>query len=121
MTSQRLHIAALGLGLLAATGGPLWAQTAVQPPVPSVTEESESLDSGVGNDETQSWVGKTVVSSDGREVGRLVAVRRSSDTSDGGIFLVEREGRRLEVPLTGASADGGRVTVTPLFDAIVRR
>ncbi|MBB3996477.1 hypothetical protein [Aureimonas pseudogalii] len=107
--------------MLAATGGPLRAQTAVQPAVPSITEESESLDSGVGNDETQGWIGKTVVSSDEREIGRLVAVQRSSDTSDGGILVMERKGRRLEVPLTGASADGDRVTVTPLFEAVVRR
>jgi len=120
MTSQRFRIAALSVALITSTG-PLRAQTAVQPAVPSVTEESESLDSGVGNEETQSWVGKTVVSSDGREIGRLVDVRRSSDTSDGGILLVEREGRQLEVPLTGASADGASVTVTPLFDVIVQR
>ena len=92
---------------------------APQPPVPSVTQESETQDSGVGDLETAEWIGKPVMSSDQKAVGTLREVRMASDTADAGILVVERDGGAMvEVPMQGAAFDGTSVVVTPLADAI---
>ncbi len=107
--------------LLAMAAGPALAQdgAAPQPPVPSVTAESESQDSGVGDLQAAEWVGKTVMSSDAKPVGTLREVRTASDTADAGLLVVEREGgQSVEIPLQGAAFDGTNVVVTPLFESI---
>ncbi len=112
---------ALVAALLALAAPPVHAQdaSAPQPPVPSVTSESETQDSGVGDLETAEWIGKPVVSSDQKAVGTLREIRTASDTADAGILVVERDGgATVEVPMQGAAFDGTSVVVTPLADAI---
>lgn len=109
------------VALLAAVALPAYAQdpNAPQPPVPSVTQESETQDSGVGDLETAEWIGKPVMSSDQKAVGTLREVRMASDTADAGLLIVERDGGAMvEVPMQGAAFDGTSVMVTPLADAI---
>ena len=91
---------------------------APQPAVPSVTTGSEEQDSGVGAENPDAWVGKTVVTADDREVGRIASVRISSDTADNGVFLVEHEGRTIEVPATGSSVNGDRVIVSSTYERL---
>ncbi|WP_294644440.1 hypothetical protein [uncultured Aureimonas sp.] len=112
---------ALAAAFLAFAALPAHAQdaSAPQPPVPSVTSESETQDSGVGDLETAEWIGKPVVSSDQKAVGTLREVRMASDTADAGLLIVERDGGAVvEVPMQGAAFDGTSVVVTPLADAI---
>lgn len=107
--------------LLAFGSAPALAQdaSAPQPPVPSVTSESETQDSGVGDGETAGWIGKPVMSSDRQPVGTLREVRTASDTADAGILVVDREGGgTAEIPMQGAAFDGTHVVVTPLLEAI---
>lgn len=116
--SSMTHAVRTATLLFAMTGAAL-AQTPNQPPVPAVTEAGEAIDSGVGDLDARSWIGKTVMSSDARDIGLLRDVKMASDTSDGGLLVVEHAGRLLELPLSGASADGDRVTVTPTFERAV--
>ncbi|WP_279478940.1 hypothetical protein [Aureimonas sp. SK2] len=107
--------------LLALGAAPALAQdpNAPQPPVPSVTAESGTLDSGVGDVDTAAWIGKPVMSSDRQPVGTLREVRTASDTADAGLMVVDREGgKTAEIPMQGASFDGTSVVVTPLLEAI---
>ncbi|RIY02459.1 PRC-barrel domain containing protein [Aureimonas flava] len=115
-----LRSAALAALVLAATT-PAFAQApdAPQPAVPSVTTETESQDSGVGDQEASGWVGQPVVSSDRKPLGTLRDVRVASDTADAGLLIVERDGGgTVEVPMQGASFDGTQVIVTPLAEAL---
>lgn len=108
--------------LLALSAGPALSQdaSAPQPPVPSVTAESEAQDSGVGDLQTAEWIGKPVMSSDRKAVGTLREVRTASDTADAGLLVVERKGgETVEIPMQGAAFDGTSVVVTPLLEAIV--
>ncbi len=107
--------------LLLLASAPALAQdaNAPQPPVPSVTAESETQDSGVGDLQTAEWIGKPVMSSDRQPVGTLREVRTASDTADAGILVVDRTGGgTAEIPMQGASFDGTHVVVTPLLEAI---
>ena len=121
MTQPNLRgVAALSLLLLGLPTGAAMAQSAVQPPVPAVTEDGEELDSGVGDLDTGEWIGKPVMSSDQRSVGTLREVRMASDTTDGGLLVVDREGgATAEIPMSGASVDGTNVVVTPVYESIV--
>ena len=114
--------ASIALAFLTLGLSPAFARGAgaPQPQVPSVTAESESQDSGVGDRQTADWVGKPVLSSDRKPVGTLRAVRTASDTADAGLLVVDRTGGgTAEIPMQGASFDGTHVVVTPLLQAIV--
>lgn len=109
-------LVALLLGLSLQTAG---AQSPTQPAVPSVTDQGEELDSGVGDLDTANWIGKPVMSSDERRVGTLREVQMASDTADSGLLLVDRDGGgTAEIPIAGASFDGTNVIVTPVFESI---
>lgn len=77
------------------------------------TVGDEVQDSGVGKVDTGAWVGKPVISSDGKAIGKVRDVSMASANSDGGVVVVEREGgEELKVPMQGASFDGTSVTVS---------
>lgn len=117
MTIHRLAgVLALTLPLLA---GAAHAQAPTQPQVPAVTTQGADMDSGAGDLDTGAWIGRPVMSSDGRAVGTLREVRMVSDTADSGLLVVDREGGgTAEIPIQGASYDGTNVVVTPLFENI---
>lgn len=73
----------------------------------------EVQDSGVGRVDTVAWVGKPVVSADGKVIGTVRDVSMATANSDGGVVVVERAGaEELKVPMQGASFDGMSVTVS---------
>lgn len=77
------------------------------------TVGDEVQDSGVGKVDTAAWVGKPVVSADGKAIGKVRDVSMATANSDGGVVVVEREGgEELKVPMQGASFDGTSVTVS---------
>lgn len=119
---MKFLVFAAGLGILALTA-PALAQpapgTATQPAVPALNS-GEEVDSGVGATNPESFVGLTAVTSDGRELGAIREAEMTSDTSDGGILVVEHEGRMLRLPAAGASVLGSQVTLSSTFERATR-
>ncbi|WP_062015662.1 hypothetical protein [Aureimonas sp. AU4] len=108
--------------LAALLGSPALSQpapgNATQPAVPALNS-GEEVDSGVGATDPQSFVGRTAMSADGREIGPIREAQMAGDTSDGELLVVEHEGRMLRLPASGASVSGERVTVSSTFDRAI--
>ncbi len=112
--SRSLVAAAL---LLALAAVPAAAQTA--PATPGATETQEAQDSGVGREDVENWIGKTVIGAGGQTLGTVTSVARSSDTSDAGTLTIAREnGGEATLPLLGASASGDTVTVSATAESV---
>ncbi|MBB3951598.1 hypothetical protein [Aureimonas jatrophae] len=109
----------IAVALAASLASPVLSQpapgTATQPAVPALNS-GEEVDSGVGATDPQSFVGRVAMSADGREIGPIREAEMASDTSDGGVLVVEHGGRTLRLPAAGASVAGERVTVSSTFE-----